>query len=299
MDEISWGFEKRKHSFPPLSSFPVMQFLAILFIASLTAAKPGGQKNASVTISTETANDCAGSWAWYDKVSQFPAKPIATQPLHPSQQGGPEFDKFCINHLSQAPLPPVEEHSRILETLQASENGFLYLDSSSEIDMLLQLPTRKLIGDGLIAYLGALLEGQEDQTDEYTLSNGSDVVFFSSDSPRCNSIKNPAVMFHKDTSRGQQFHLNFWIATADVHGYPLVFVKPNRAINPDLILDSWSDGLDQFLKVDPHQTYLMVPEMKAGQMLVFRGTHVFHGSVVLVDNPDGPRSSVAVAFGYD
>jgi hypothetical protein len=42
---------------------------------------------------------------------------------------------------------------------------------------------------------------------------------------------------------------------------------------------------------------VMVPDMKAGEMLVFKGSEVIHGSPVLVDpRRQGSRECVALAF---
>jgi hypothetical protein len=63
------------------------------------------------------------------------------------------------------------------------------------------------------------------------------------------------------------FFLNVWIATRNVTGYPLAFVRSG----------SLSDGGKRIfwkLRYDPAYDYVYVPDMKAGECLIFKGSDV-------------------------
>jgi hypothetical protein len=101
---------------------------------------------------------------------------------------------------------------------------------------------------------------------------------------------------HRDPrDRGVEYTVNFWITRRDVLGSPLAFIKPET---------------EQFLGVDggdvgtrpiqwynySHRSglkYQLVPDMKKGQILVFKGCDLIHGAVPLVEQ-QGSREVVIV-----
>jgi hypothetical protein len=91
--------------------------------------------------------------------------------------------------------------------------------------------------------------------------------------------------------------LNVWIATEDVQGYPLAFVRSD-SVNQDRV-NFYRTNRDTALAYDDQHRYTFVRNMKKGEMLVFKGTHVFHGSPTLVNaEHQGRRKSLSIPISY-
>jgi hypothetical protein len=91
--------------------------------------------------------------------------------------------------------------------------------------------------------------------------------------------------------------LNVWIATSDVLGHPLAFVKTS-SVNETKEIHSIEGSSFKMLKYDQQHRYTFVPNMKAGDMLVFKGSDFFHGSLNLVEH-QGLRKSLATLVLFD
>jgi hypothetical protein len=185
----------------------------------------------------------------------------------------------------------------VLNSLDLAEDegyGFLHLDSSERMTDLLSkisaTPTPEHISS-LINYLKeCLIKTSPDIIVGNTYSS-----FYSTDTEIDGRI--PVGKFHRDSILGSsEYLLNFWIVMSEeVNGRPLAFVKPSTVVS--------SGGFDMFasgtLKHDAKHEYIYVPGMKRWEMLLFRGSGMYHGSPVLSDDPEGKRSSLALAIEYD
>jgi hypothetical protein len=90
----------------------------------------------------------------------------------------------------------------------------------------------------------------------------------------------PIRVFHKDNKVcGKEVkQLVFWIATANVMGNPLAFIRKESVGH------------------NSHK-YVMVNDMKAGEMLVFWASDVYHASPILAD-PKRQGERVAITAGF-
>jgi hypothetical protein len=79
-------------------------------------------------------------------------------------------------------------------------------------------------------------------------------------------------------------------------GYPLAFVD-SSSINESKVKRQATESNVKMLGYDDQHRNVFVPNMKKGQMLVFKGSDVFHGSVTLVEH-QGLRKSIALFFPY-
>jgi hypothetical protein len=206
-----------------------------------------------------------------------------------------EVGQFFIHHHQSLPGPPLEKIQDLNKAIDDSKDGFLYLKSSPKVKKLVGRTVTKHPSDTnahaleddqpLVDYLEKLVKAQyKDHTT--TLSEIQYFTYPSGDG------WNPTAHIHKDRlsqySFIDSFSINIWIAKKDVKGWPLIIVRPGSkrkySTNPKLMNN-------------PGLEYVMVKDMKARQMIVFKGTDVIHGSSLLVDQGcRGPRECVVVQF---
>jgi hypothetical protein len=94
--------------------------------------------------------------------------------------------------------------------------------------------------------------------------------------------------FHRDGVQANSILINVWIALEDVIARPLAFIK--SAERPQ------SSPLGGHPEYDPNGEYIIVPNMKKGQMLIFVASQTAHGSPI-IGGDDGARFSVVFGYG--
>lgn len=180
---------------------------------------------------------------------------------------------FPIQHHLSPPGEPIESlHGKVLEALEMSDDEFLYLSSSERVLRLLARlekgtstgvlsPSERELVDYFKRAIGPLPESVK-------FASGDSVAYFKSRSQEDSrsafhsSLEQRQVpSFHVDGNAGADFHVNIWIATTDVAGYPLAFARSDPRMT-----------FSGCLPVDPKWQYHFVPDMKAGEMLIFKGT---------------------------
>ncbi|KAL3897880.1 MAG: hypothetical protein SGCHY_003118, partial [Lobulomycetales sp.] len=178
---------------------------------------------------------------------------------------------FPIQHHLSPPGEPIESlHGKVLEALEMSDDEFLYLSSSERVLRLLARlekgtstgvlsPSERELVDYFKRAIGPLPESVK-------FASGDSVAYFKSRSQEDSrsafhsSLEQRQVpSFHVDGNAGADFHVNIWIATTDVAGYPLAFARSDPRMT-----------FSGCLPVDPKWQYHFVPDMKAGEMLIFK-----------------------------
>jgi hypothetical protein len=96
--------------------------------------------------------------------------------------------------------------------------------------------------------------------------------------------------FHRDAIDEHYVMLNVWIALEDVTARPLAFIKTS-----EMLSSTPNGGVPDFHPDGPDGKYIIVPNMKKGQMLIFLASQRAHGSPIIEGNND-PRFSAV--FGY-
>jgi hypothetical protein len=199
----------------------------------------------------------------------------------------PGHTYFYLEHHTGLPGPPLEDIKDVSKALANSKDGFLYLNCSTKVTELLDKLVPKEFESlddfdrNLVDYFVQFFQ-KKNNDDKFS---GGGPEYFSSGS---NPGRDPNSGFHRDIHFDGDivsFQLNIWIARADISGYPLAFIRPG----------SVKEGnTDQSLKgYDADYEYVFVPDMKKGEMLVFKGQEVFHGSVVLFSQKrDATRGAV-------
>jgi hypothetical protein len=103
----------------------------------------------------------------------------------------------------------------------------------------------------------------------------------------------PVGKFHLDGVTPGYTLLNVWIALEDVKARPLAFMKtpPGK--------DFYSSPKTVVMPFDSDGDYVVVKEMKKGEMLLFYANEIPHGMLIELnaDKPYGPRNSVTFAHG--
>jgi hypothetical protein len=94
--------------------------------------------------------------------------------------------------------------------------------------------------------------------------------------------------FHRDRVQKECIMINVWVALEDVTARPLAFVK-----SADMPQSSPHGGYPEY---DPDGEYIIVPNMKKGQMLIFMATQKAHGSPI-IEGDDGARFSATFTYG--
>jgi hypothetical protein len=97
--------------------------------------------------------------------------------------------------------------------------------------------------------------------------------------------------------RKYAFQVNVWIADTDFLAFPLAFAD-SSTINVSDIHPSLPHSDAKTLEFNDGQRYVYVPNMKKGEMLLFKGSEVFSGYVSLVQN-QGVRKTLTLFFYYD
>jgi hypothetical protein len=196
----------------------------------------------------------------------------------------------------------LEELSDLDKALDESKDGFLYLQSSSTVKKLLE----KAITRNVISKDSSSSKPNNDDQPlvdhlekEMKRFKGEEMIFnqlaYLSHPFRDSSGMRPVSEFHTDGSSLPSFlGINIWMAKKDVKGQPLAFVRPESVIPGDF---PESGERYDTIKIREGMEYVMVKEMKEGEMLVFESSNVIHGSPTLVDPEHrGSRESIALAF---
>jgi hypothetical protein len=218
---------------------------------------------------------------------------------------------YTLEHSTQSVGPPLEESSDIIDQLAREEDDFLYLKVSETLQSLIQaLPgpkvdTEEVRGKTVFAksetafltYLRELLQTPGMEIDPIGPMT-SPIAYFDTKGDKTSHFK-PSPIFHKDPIFSDaKFRLNVWIATADVKGHPLAFCASDSLSADSIIERKYSSILKSPDDLDCTK-YTFVRDMKAWEMLVFKGTDVFHGVPFLVDEDmQGDRECVVATFGY-
>jgi hypothetical protein len=87
--------------------------------------------------------------------------------------------------------------------------------------------------------------------------------------------------------------LNFWIALKDVRGRPLAFAK-SSTVSQEIVHNRYHGSLDY----DPKIKYTYIPDMKAGEIIVFYGSEVFHAAPEM-EEFKGDRDALVIRWGFD
>jgi hypothetical protein len=95
--------------------------------------------------------------------------------------------------------------------------------------------------------------------------------------------------FHRDGISPQRSMLNVWIALKDVIARPLAFIKSDKFFE--------SSRKGGFPEYDPNDEYIIAPNMKKGQMLLFLASQTGHGSPI-IGGDDGARVSASFAYSF-
>ncbi|KAL3900429.1 MAG: hypothetical protein SGCHY_001355 [Lobulomycetales sp.] len=183
--------------------------------------------------------------------------------------------------MSPVSTKSLEEEFNLLGALDSARVPFLYLSSSRAIRSLVDaLPLDQTSFDkesvnmtmaetALLNYLKQSIHLPKSLRIGETAS-----LLYLSTKPTHSNHNRPQPNFHLDPLFDDaEFRLNVWIATEDVRTQPLAFVKPESVV-PERIQHRRVSSL---LEYDQDHEYVFVPSMKAYEMLVFKGTHVYHG----------------------
>jgi hypothetical protein len=96
--------------------------------------------------------------------------------------------------------------------------------------------------------------------------------------------RDPTMAFHLDDFQDNCYNsqgyvqMNFWIALKEVKGYPISFVKSDST---EQKRDPGNTGLQYFnsnREPDNKNKFLFIPDMKKGQVVVFKGSCCLVGS---------------------
>jgi hypothetical protein len=159
--------------------------------------------------------------------------------------------------------------SKIMEQLNKREGNYdiEILDSISE----------RLMGI-LQTSIPKLMPGYLDQPESILQTKNYDIL----------AGKNKFVgAFHRDGVQANYIIINVWIALEDVTARPLAFVK-----SAGMPLSSPYGGHPDY---DPNGDYIIVPNMKKGQMFIFVASQKAHGSPI-IGGDDGARFSVVFTY---
>jgi hypothetical protein len=215
----------------------------------------------------------------------------------------PSSDTPTAFHLFDSPpSPPIDDAESIITLLSQAKEEFLYVKSSTKVlnilgDMSGGPDEFHLTDDRIIKLQQHLLSVMSRQKGEDWHVSLDGPAFLPSSLRLLNGKPHVSSAFHQDGSIGKRmgkdaFLLNVWIATRDVTGYPLAFVRSG----------SLSDGGERMigeLRYDPAYDYVYVPDMKAGESLIFKGSDVFHGSPTIRGTdgtPFGEREAIFQRF---
>jgi hypothetical protein len=189
-------------------------------------------------------------------------------------------EPFFLEHYIQ---PPTNLPLNVMDQLEVDGVDFLYVKLTREMSKLMVEKNYEGVNSLLSASLPAkdFFVARRQVFHLSTIDPDSDLL--------------PISAFHLDGTDypdgidGNILMLNFWIPTMDVKGRPLAFVK--------------SSSLSPSQNNDKENEFIFVPDMKGpsldepGEMLVFRSSHVYHGSPILEDLAhQGERDVMAFAF---
>jgi hypothetical protein len=122
-------------------------------------------------------------------------------------------------------------------------------------------------------YQGDKVEAKDSVFNTFSTSSSEDVA--------------PASVFHlddrySDSSDSHEYYvqLNYWIALKDVKGRPLAFVKYDSTKQKRVLGDDLPQLFDHDLidDLEPVNELFYIPSMKKGQIVVFKGTELWHGT---------------------
>lgn len=85
-----------------------------------------------------------------------------------------------------------------------------------------------------------------------------------------------------------------WIALEEVTGYPLAFIR-SPSIDKRKMEDAKTGRGPKTFSHERYHDVVYVPNMKKGEMIVFDGSAVVHGSPRLMK--EGDRESLVATFG--
>jgi hypothetical protein len=88
--------------------------------------------------------------------------------------------------------------------------------------------------------------------------------------------------------------LNVWVALEDLTGFPLSFIRSN-SIDVEKMKNAKSKKGKRTFDHDPGHDVVLIPDMKKGQMIIFDGCSVVHGTPRLVKS-GGSRDSLVATF---
>jgi hypothetical protein len=198
-------------------------------------------------------------------------------------------DSFFLEHYDKSPTTlPLD----IVDQLEKEGVDFLRVNLTKEISTLMENGSAEDYLE-VQSLLKAYLPDNE-------FDFGSSKIIHSPNKKNIVADEPPSGSFQRVATKFESI-LNFWIPTEKVKGRPLAFVK-SSTLSPK-ITKSYQHDSD--LSYDKKNKYIFVPEMKGpnkklgelGEMLVFRSSHVFHGSPIL-ENPkhQGERDVMVFAF---
>jgi hypothetical protein len=251
--------------------------LVLLFIVSLSAVSATTQKDNSGPEVTKTPPAA---------VPLFDGKVILEKKGGLLAQKDVKFSYHTEPHLKA-------EGPDIRIKLDTPGVDFLYLDADPKIVEYLKLreqngdaKTFGNIGDRLLHILGNAYPGPSIRIEPTPISGRLNYnVWDYKDS-------GPVGVFHRDGVSPGHTLLNVWIALEDVTARPLAFMKTHGKDFP-----SSESGVD--MPFDSDGDYVVVKEMKKGEMLLFYANEIPHGMLIELnaDKPYGPRNSVTFAYG--